>query len=1078
VRELLDPLTRAVAATGLADDLLDDLTITWSTGQVAPMATNLAPEALDILRKLGDALTELAQTATPSTASGANAHRELFEGARGAVVLAWAEAVATRRDLVLAPLLSEALRALQPPSRLIRTARARVSGGSLVDGLLCLPLAGDPAWMFEPEHRAARARTELLVFEAASRALSLPALGNWIFQNPELFDRLISANSRNTLRHRVFAASLLLISADGFPPNSPRAAATARAVKYLASHPEPAVWIPATLALGRLAVKNNDVRGLLLLWFHGDALGEKRRAITALCACAGLDAWSLDQRLEELIENSTNPWELAAVGPALPYLAVEHRTLFERFVSRMRRADAPVEALYSATRGLLVLAKRGPIDRTSDTLLRGARERALDSSTRATTEAQLYSDIRRRTDFLDGIDADPADPELLLERALSNAVELGTERVARRAETIARTIYPLFDSALTRAAQNTDPETRAQALATLDSAVRAACLGYFVPLANNIELEQEITLVRERMFERVTTAVYASKGDFPLTRALLRALGLLLDARGDGKQSLRAAQTLATIDAVEIAKKDEGRLRKTIADVLWRVVDVTRPETIVVPDTVIYSRFAAWCALFAKSSLLLDSLSRSEAAARAPGSRSVDDAVRALRARLDPKKPGAIEGAWAEDVLAALASLGFGETALAESVASLASALEALARARASLESSQLAHAVIALGEAASLLDALLADPALALGAPGNGTWPTDQYRDLAAETVQALFDRDPKISELSVRWAAGLGPVLGPITRAAINALLKNRVEPSMSSRPPEKIGSYRLAERLGRGAQGEAWLVEHERTARRFVMKLLPERALTSRTAEERAELEEAIAREGELLKSIYHPNVANFVDYGIAGDRCYLILEYLIGCDLGDYLEARTLTVAELKPIVADVAAGLAAISNLGLIHGDLKPGNIFLRLALPAENPRFAASLHRDPQHAPLLNAVVIDLGVARTLAGGEMVRDVSGTPGYLAPEQAHGKAHPKTDVYSLAATIYRSLTGRTFFSHLTELGARVFAHASRQPFDDPETLASLPGNISPELIELLREATVMDPNSRPTALELARRFQLY
>lgn len=1116
--ELLAPLARAIEANrALADDLLDDLSTTWTTGQVTTLAASLPADALEVVKKLSDALAELSRAGVDP-----RAQHELFEGARGAVVLAWAEAAAGRRDVVLAPLLSEALRALQPPSRLIRAARARVTHGSLLDGLACLPLAGDPSWLIdpEPEHALALARTELLIIEAAASGLSLPAVGAWLFAAPAVFDRFVAEKSRGVLRERIAAASWLAIAADGFPQvgftlsaTSPRAGAAVRIVRTLASHPEPLVWIPASIALGRLASRSNDARGVLCLWLHGEAIGERRRAITALAAMTDLESWSLDATLAGIISGSSDPWELAAIGPAIPFLSVEHRELYDRFLARLRRDDTTIEASWSAARGLLAIAKRGPIDRASESLLRDLRDRALAARVKGETHAQLWAEIARRTDFLDGIDPDPSDPELLLERAAASAVELGADRLAPRVAAIARGIGPTFDTALARsAATNTDPSARAAALSAIDSSVRAASLANWELILGPGEVSTELERVRARMLDACTETLLDSAGDFPRSRALLRALGLLIDAPSEAPKSVRAGRVLSAIDrfariqesktndahprdstldaithvpvrqpsagarnepkARAAGARELSRLKKPIADALWRVVDATRPDSIVLPDSVVYSRFAAWCALSAESELLLAALPRTEAAARGPGGATIAEQVAQLRAALDPRAPGALEGKWVDGVVRALDALGFGASALAEGVAALGVAVQTAARARTTRDGSQLALALIALGESASQLSALIADPARALNLSAESHWPTDQYRDLAAETVQAIGLSNTQAAPLAQRWSAGLGPVLGPIVGAAVEAILATRTERSGTFRLPSIVGGYRLLERLGRGAQGEAWLVEHERTTRRFVMKLLPDRTLIARTPEQRAELERAIAREGELLKTIYHPNVANFVDYGVVSDRCYLVLEYLVGCDLGEYSEAKLLTLPELKPIVHDICAGLSAIASFGLIHGDLKPGNIFLRLALPQNDMSFTAA--RDREQAPLLGAVVIDLGVARTLSGADVVRDVSGTPGYLAPEQAHGKAHPKTDVYSLAATIYKTLAGRAFFSHLEELGARVFAHASRQPFDDPAHLHALPP-LSLETIALLKEATAMSCDARPDIATFARRF---
>jgi eukaryotic-like serine/threonine-protein kinase len=123
---------------------------------------------------------------------------------------------------------------------------------------------------------------------------------------------------------------------------------------------------------------------------------------------------------------------------------------------------------------------------------------------------------------------------------------------------------------------------------------------------------------------------------------------------------------------------------------------------------------------------------------------------------------------------------------------------------------------------------------------------------------------------------------------------------------------------------------------------------------------------------------------------------------------------------------------------------------------------------------VLGAVVIDFGVSRTLAS--LVADgaVSGTPGYLAPEQVSGGAHAKTDVYALAASVYRLLAGKPLFAHCPTFGARVLAHAAQAPFDDPVHTTALAGAPA-ELVSLLADATALDPERRPSIVAFAERF---
>src|SRR5262249_23039541 len=147
-----------------------------------------------------------------------------------------------------------------------------------------------------------------------------------------------------------------------------------------------------------------------------------------------------------------------------------------------------------------------------------------------------------------------------------------------------------------------------------------------------------------------------------------------------------------------------------------------------------------------------------------------------------------------------------GDSALTQSVAALDLALKAGARARANRDASQLALALIALGESASQLSALISDPARALSLSGEVSWPSDQYRDLAAETVQALGNPGMKPEALAARWTAGLSRALGKSVGAAVLNILSVRTERSGSYKPPSKIGAYHLVQRIGRGAQGEA--------------------------------------------------------------------------------------------------------------------------------------------------------------------------------------------------------------------------------------------------------------------------------
>jgi serine/threonine-protein kinase len=217
-----------------------------------------------------------------------------------------------------------------------------------------------------------------------------------------------------------------------------------------------------------------------------------------------------------------------------------------------------------------------------------------------------------------------------------------------------------------------------------------------------------------------------------------------------------------------------------------------------------------------------------------------------------------------------------------------------------------------------------------------------------------------------------------------------------------------------------------------------------------------------------------VANIIDRGVVSNVPFLVLEYLIGADLKMYSEAHRMSLFELRQVVVDACAGLAALHGAGLVHRDIKPANIWLRLPL-AGGVKFDPQTHRNPGVAAPLATVVIDFGMVRAIkvAPDAAGRFVAGTPGYIAPEQVLDPVEldPRADVYALAATIYNVTTGRAFFDDITNPRDRVIAHMRQDPFENPDRLKGWPASVA----KLLRAATALKPGDRPSPLELAREF---
>ncbi len=236
----------------------------------------------------------------------------------------------------------------------------------------------------------------------------------------------------------------------------------------------------------------------------------------------------------------------------------------------------------------------------------------------------------------------------------------------------------------------------------------------------------------------------------------------------------------------------------------------------------------------------------------------------------------------------------------------------------------------------------------------------------------------------------------------------------PRAKKAEPKVIEGYELVRPLGEGGVGTVWLVRKPGADRLFVLKIPKADVLANANDTEREGILASFVEEASSLAHLYHPNVVNIIDRGVSASMPFLVLEYLIGADLKQYATARLMSLFELRQIVLDSCAGLAALHSAGLVHRDIKPANIWLRLPL-AGGEKFDPDKHRDPAIAPPLATVVIDFGMVRAIrvppeVGG---RFVAGTPGYIAPEQVLDPVEldVRSDVYALAGTIYNVKTGR-------------------------------------------------------------------
>ncbi|WP_437774463.1 serine/threonine-protein kinase [Sorangium sp. So ce1097] len=214
------------------------------------------------------------------------------------------------------------------------------------------------------------------------------------------------------------------------------------------------------------------------------------------------------------------------------------------------------------------------------------------------------------------------------------------------------------------------------------------------------------------------------------------------------------------------------------------------------------------------------------------------------------------------------------------------------------------------------------------------------------------------------------------------------------------------------------------------------------------ERPEETERFLREARLLADLRHPGIVEYLAHGKAQDgRPFLAMEWLSGKDLGERLDRGPLRVSECVTLLAKVADALAVAHARGVVHRDIKPGNLFLR----------------DDR---VDGVTLLDFGVARWAVVGTTLTRTGrfvGTLGYMAPEQARGDRDlaPSTDVFALGCVLFECLTGKHLFS-----GRGLVGVLAKILFDDVPSVVPLRPDTPPALAGLLARMLDRDPLRRP------------
>jgi eukaryotic-like serine/threonine-protein kinase len=269
------------------------------------------------------------------------------------------------------------------------------------------------------------------------------------------------------------------------------------------------------------------------------------------------------------------------------------------------------------------------------------------------------------------------------------------------------------------------------------------------------------------------------------------------------------------------------------------------------------------------------------------------------------------------------------------------------------------------------------------------------------------------------------------------------------LAGRTKLNLGPYRILDSIGQGGMGQVFKAEHVMMGRIVAVKVLPR-------AKSTPEAIISFTREIRAQAKLDHEHLVRAFDAGHDGNVYFLVTEYIPGTDLRRYVRNRgPLDMQEAATIISQAADGLEHAHQLGLVHRDVKPGNLLV---------------------TPEGHAKVSDLGLAGWLNDAEATLQpgkIVGTADYLPPEQimAPGTVTPAGDIYSLGCTLYYAVTGKVPFP-----GGNAREKAHRHCTDTPLHPRHLNPSLGDEFIEVMADMMKKDPQTRiQSAAEVVRRL---
>ncbi|MEX1245659.1 MAG: serine/threonine-protein kinase [Thermoanaerobaculia bacterium] len=276
----------------------------------------------------------------------------------------------------------------------------------------------------------------------------------------------------------------------------------------------------------------------------------------------------------------------------------------------------------------------------------------------------------------------------------------------------------------------------------------------------------------------------------------------------------------------------------------------------------------------------------------------------------------------------------------------------------------------------------------------------------------------------------------------------------------PGQLVGHYRIASILGAGGMGEVYRATDTRLGRTVAIKVLPAREASEPDRLRRLE------DEARAASALSHPNIVTVYEIGRSGSIAYIATELVEGETLRDVLVSGPLPTNTLLDIAVQLADGLSAAHDAGIIHRDLTPANVMVTPAGVVKLLDFGLAKLETPPCGGSGNESVTFESPAR---GAEIV----GTAGYMSPEQTRGGAVDfRSDQFALGAVLYEMATGRRAFSRKTDIETLCAVLN-----DEPEPIHRVQPGLPPSLRWIIERCLAKTPGQRyRSTKELARELR--